>query len=138
MLPVPTALGLMGLSVPPDMSSWAGAAHCYQQTAPGICPPGLPVPTLCHPSVRSCHRSATDGHREQLSRAPYHIAFPVRTASHMPSSNKSPRKPRSRLTHFSGLPQDLCMGTAWRVLCSLQHLPSLLYRTRRAASVLQH
>lgn len=41
MLPMLTALGLMGLSVPPDMSSWAGAARCYQQTAPGIslCPP---------------------------------------------------------------------------------------------------
>lgn len=138
MLPVPTALGLMGLSMPPDTSSWAGAAHCYQQTAPGICPPGLPVPTLRHPSVRSCHRSATDGHQEQLSRAPYHIALPVCTASHMPSSNKSPRKARSRLTHLTGLLRDLCVGTAWHAPCSLQHLTSLLYLTRRAASVLQH
>lgn len=41
MLPVPTALGLMGLPMSPDTSSLAGAACCYQQTAPGIslCPP---------------------------------------------------------------------------------------------------
>lgn len=72
MLPVLTSPGFMGLPVPPHTSSWAGTAHCYQQTAPGICPPGLPVPTPAWARMGAeilspqCHRwspgAALQGH----------------------------------------------------------------------------